>query len=110
MNKLQLTLAAITSLALTSTAAFALDDAGRDKLLKDSKCTKCHDVSKKKSGPSYKEVAAKYKGKADAEKTLYTHITTGPKIKVDGAEEEHAKISSTDEADVKAVVTWMLAQ
>ena len=110
MNKMKLTLIAFTTLALTSSAAFALDDAGREALMKDSKCLKCHAVDKDKDGPSFKKTAAKYKGKADAEQKLYTHVTTGPKIKVDGEEEEHVKIKTTNEADIKAVVTWILAQ
>lgn len=110
MNKLKMTLLALTSLALTSSAAFALDDAGRDALMKDSKCTKCHAADKKKDGPSYKETAAKYKGKADAEKKLFTHLTTAPEIEVDGAKEKHVKIKTTNEADIKAVIAWILAQ
>jgi len=110
MTKLKMTLLAVTSLALTSTAAFALDDAGRETLMKDSKCEKCHSVDKKKDGPAYKETAAKYKGKADAEKKLITHLTTGPKIKVDGEEENHVKIKTQSEADIKAVIAWILAQ
>ena len=110
MNKLKMTLVAFTALALTSSAAFALDEAARNALLKDSKCTKCHAPDKKKDGPSYKETAAKYKGKADAEKKVYDVITTGPKVKIDGNEEAHVKIKSTNDADIKAVVTWILAQ
>lgn len=110
MNKLNMTLVAITSLALTSSAAFALDDAAREALMKDSKCFKCHAVEKKKDGPAFKETAAKYKGKADAEKKVYDAITTGPKVKIDGNEEAHAKIKSTNDADIKAVVAWILAQ
>ena len=110
MNKLIMTLVAFTSLALTSSATFALDDAGRDALMKDSKCFKCHAVEKEKDGPSFKKTAAKYKGKADAEQKLYTHLTTGPTIKIDGEEEKHTKIKSTNEADIKAVANWILAQ
>jgi cytochrome c len=110
MNTLKMTLLAFTSLALISTAAFALDDAAREALLRDSKCLKCHSVDKKKDGPSFHETAEKYKGKAEAEQKLYTHVTTGPKIKIDGVEETHVKIKSTNEADIKGVVTWILAQ
>ena len=110
MNKMKMTLLAFASIALTSSAAFALDDAGREALMKDSKCFKCHAVDKKKDGPSFKETAAKYKGKADAEKKLYTHLTTGPMIKIDGEEEKHTKIKSTNDDDIKAVATLILAQ
>jgi len=110
MNKLKMSLIAVTSLALTSSAAFALDDAAREALLKDSKCFKCHAVEKKKDGPSFKETAAKYKGKADGEKKVVDQMTTGPKVKIDGQEEAHVKIKSTNEADIKVVATWILAQ
>jgi len=75
-----------TLLALSLAAAFvalpaqAVDADAAQALAKKSNCTKCHAVSAKKEGPSYKETAAKYKGKADAEQKLVTHLTTGPKV------------------------------
>ncbi|MDD2774935.1 MAG: c-type cytochrome [Gallionella sp.] len=42
-----------------------------------SKCGACHSIDKKSVGPAWNEVAAKYKGQADAEKTLIAHITKG---------------------------------
>ncbi len=42
-----------------------------------SKCGACHSISKKTVGPAWSDVAAKYKGKADAEKTLIENITKG---------------------------------
>jgi cytochrome c551/c552 len=43
--------------------AFAADG---PELLKAKGCLNCHDIEKKKVGPAYKDVAAKYKGDADA--------------------------------------------
>ncbi|MBI1175447.1 MAG: cytochrome C [Sideroxydans sp.] len=40
-------------------------------------CSMCHAIDKKKVGPAWKDVAAKYKGNPDAEKTLIAHITKG---------------------------------
>jgi cytochrome c len=60
--------------------------AAAEGLVKKSGCLKCHSVAQKKDAPSYKSVAEKYKGKADAEATLYKHLTTNPKVKVDGME------------------------
>jgi len=105
MKKLSLSLIAIAALvAGASTAAYADAEA----TLKDSKCGKCHAADKEKSGPSWKKVAEKYKGKADAEAKLFTHVTTGPKIKVDGEEETHAKMKTTDEAAIKEAVAFIL--
>lgn len=42
-----------------------------------AKCGACHAVEKKVVGPAFKDVAAKYAGKAEAEKTLIANITKG---------------------------------
>jgi len=91
-------------------AAADVDDAAAQALIKKSDCGKCHAVDKKKDGPSYKETAAKYKGKATAEDDLYKHVTTGPKIKIDGKEEEHKKVNSTNEAEVRNLVRYILTR
>lgn len=82
--------------------------ASAEALLKLSKCTKCHSVDK--DGPAFKKTAAKYKGKADAEAKLYTHLTTGPKVKVDDVEEEHTMVKSKDEAEIKNLVRYILSR
>ncbi len=78
-------------------------------LAKKSGCLKCHSVTQKKEGPPYQEIAAKYKGKADAEQTLYIHATSNPKVKVDGKEEEHDSLKTKNEAEVRNVVRWILS-
>jgi cytochrome c len=90
--------------------SFAVDADAAQALAKKSNCMKCHSVSAKKEGPSFKETAAKYKGKADAEQKLITHLTTNPKVKVDGKEEEHDSLKTKNEADVRNVVQWILSQ
>mgnify|MGYP001602116019 CR=1 FL=1 len=79
-------------------------------LMKKSNCGKCHALDKKKDGPAYKETANKYQGKADAEQKLYTHLTTNPKVKVEGKEEEHANLKTKKEAEVRNVVRWILSR
>jgi len=93
-----------------SLPAHALDAAAAEALAKKSNCMKCHSVSAKKEGPPFKETAAKYKGKSDAEQKLITHLTTSPKIKVDGQEEEHSNLKTKNEADVRNVAQWILSQ
>lgn len=88
----------------------AVDEDAAKALAKQSKCTKCHSVDKQKDGPAYKETAAKYRGQADAAGKLFTHLTTSPMMKVDGVEEEHPKVKSDNEADIKNLVAYILAQ
>lgn len=87
-----------------------VDAAAAEALAKKSGCLKCHSIDRKKDAPSYKEVAAKYKGKPDAEEKLSTHLTTSPKIKVDGKEELHDALKTKDPAQLKNVVRWILSR
>lgn len=111
--------ASLTTALMTGVAAAllgaALPAAAQDAdaaqaLAKKSNCMKCHSISAKKEGPPFKETAAKYKGKADAEAKLFTHLTTNPKVKVDGKEEEHDNLKTKNEAEIRNVVKWILAQ
>ena len=91
-------------------AAQSIDVGAAEALTKKSGCMKCHSVTAKKEGPSFKETAAKYKGKPDAEATLIKHLTTKPKIKVDGKEELHDALKTKNEAELKNVVAYILSR
>ena len=91
-------------------AAADVDVAAAEALAKKSGCLKCHSITQKKDGPSYKSVAEKYKGKADAEQKLYTHLTTHPKVKVDGKEEEHDSLKTKNDAEIRNVIRWILSR
>lgn len=64
-------------------------------------CMNCHDIAAKKIGPGFKEVAAKYKGKADAEATLFKFVTD--------PSGDHPEFKAKPE-DVKTVIKWVLQQ
>lgn len=93
-----------------SNAWAAVDVEAAQAFMKKEKCTKCHSVDKKKSGPSLKSIAAEFKGKPDAEAKLATHIITGPMVQVDGEKEAHPKPKSTDQAEIKNLVLYILSQ
>lgn len=71
-----------------------------EQLSKDAGCVKCHDMEKKKKGASVKSIAAKYKGKAVADQLV---------ADLKAEKDDHPKPKASD-ADLKAIVTWMLAQ
>lgn len=97
-------------------AAYALDAEAANALAKKNNCFKCHAIEegKEMDGPSYKKIAAKYKGKPGAEKRLIEHITTGEAAKYpDGHEEEHKIVKTSppkDMAQITNLVQWVLAQ
>ena len=107
--KLLTTLAIACGLMTAWSAQAAVDADSAQALLKKSDCFKCHAVDKKKDGPAFKEVAKKYKGKAEAEDKLVKHITTKPMIEVDGKKEEHRAVKTTDTGEIKNAVQWILS-
>src|SRR5258708_4141923 len=69
-----LVLTAAAAVSLSSGAALAAD---AEQLLKEKACLSCHTLDKKLVGPAYKEVAAKYKSRKDAEAYLSKKIKEG---------------------------------
>lgn len=69
------TLAACTLLV----AGMANDASASEQLIKKNRCNNCHALDKKTVGPSYKDVAAKYKADKEAEARLIKKVTEGGK-------------------------------
>ncbi|HSD54014.1 MAG TPA: c-type cytochrome [Burkholderiales bacterium] len=70
----------VSALAIGGLAALAAAPASAqsvDDMLKKYACLSCHAVDKKLVGPAYKDVAAKYRGQAGAEKSLAEKIKKG---------------------------------
>ena len=94
-----------------SPSALAVNEGAAEDLAKAGKCFRCHTVDKAKKAPSYKRIAQKYKGKADAEATLIKHLSRIRTVKVeDGGDEEHEPPPAKDAADLKNLVQWILSR
>jgi len=96
-----------TFVVLTALAASlaAVPATASVELATKSKCMTCHDVEKKKMGPSFKEIGAKYKGQAGAEAMLADAQLKGVKGKWGKIPMPAQKIP---EADAHALAKWML--
>ncbi len=77
-----------------------------DELAKKYGCLACHSADKKLVGPSYQDVAAKYKGQADAPDKLAAKVKAGG-VGVWGQVPMPPNPTVPD-ADMKALVTWIL--
>jgi len=89
--------------AATAASAEKFDDAEMLKLAKRNNCAACHALSEKKKGPSYRDSAAKYRGKPDPTATLVARILAG------GEGKDHPEVE-VSEADATKLVGWILAQ
>src|SRR5688572_7888565 len=94
--------------ACAAAAAFTLAGSAyaNEKLAQSSGCMTCHGVDKKVIGPSYKDVAAKYKGDKTAEASLIKKVKGGSKG-VWGEMPMPPNAHVKDE-DIKTLVVWIL--
>ena len=93
-------------IALTTLAA--LPAQAQEELAKKHNCLACHTVDKKVVGPSYKEVAAKYRGDKAAEAKLIDKVKKGG-VGVWGQIPMPPNAAVPD-ADTKVLVRWILSQ
>lgn len=94
----------IISAGLLASAGNAL---ASEALAKQYNCLTCHAVDKKVIGPSYAEVAAKYKGDAGAEAKLIAKVKNGGS----GAwgQIPMPPNATVPDADIKTLVKWVLS-
>jgi cytochrome c len=100
-----------STLTIAALAAGALLAAGgaqaSEVLAKKHNCLACHQIDKKSVGPSYKDIAKKYKGQAGVDAKL------AEKVKKGGSgvwgPVPMAPNPAVPDADIKTLVSWILA-
>jgi cytochrome c len=80
-------------------SANAVDAARAKDEAKEHGCLACHDVDKKKVGPAYKEISAKYKGKKVEE--AMAGVKSKPVHK--------SALSKTSDSSLKEILEWVLS-
>ena len=99
---------ALSAAALSSIGtAQALDAAAAKALATKSACLACHAVDRKMVGPSYKTVAAKHQGQADALEKVAARIKSGGSG-VYGPVPMPAQPNLKDD-ELKLLAAWVLA-
>jgi cytochrome c len=100
-------ISSVIVLALAS-AAMAPSAMASDKLAAAGGCNKCHAMDKKVMGPSYKQIAAKYKGNADAPALLADRVRKGNKGVWGKPAMPPTPVKKMNDADLKTVIAWIL--
>lgn len=99
--------AVVTMVAVAAGLAFGNAAQANEALAKASGCFACHTVDKKLIGPSYKEIADKYRGDKGAEANLAKKVKDGGKGvwgDIPMPPNPHVK-----DPDIKTLVQWILA-
>jgi cytochrome c len=73
-------------------------------VVKAKGCLGCHEVDKKKVGPSFKDISAKYSGNKDAEGNIVKGLKDGKM-----ADKAHPKSAASD-TELKAAAQYVLSQ
>ena len=97
------------AMILATGAALAAPSASASpELAKKHACFACHAVDKKLVGPSYKDVAAKYKGDKGSEARLFDKVKKGSQGT--WGQVPMPPNTAVPDADVRALVKWILSQ
>lgn len=99
-----------TALLFSAPAFAALDDAAAKAVTAKAACNACHAVDKKIVGPAYVEIAKKYKGDAKALATLTGQVRAGGAGKWGQVPMPPNPPEKISDADLKAVVEWILSK
>lgn len=98
MNRIILSAAIGLATAVFASTGYAADPRGMDEA-KEHGCLKCHDVDKKKVGPSYKDVSAKLKGKTAEEGVAA--VKAKPVHK--------SVVQKASDSSLKEIMAWVLS-
>lgn len=101
--------ALLVGIAVAGSLLMAGQASANQALAQKSGCLACHSVDKKVLGPSYKDIAAKYKGDKGAEAKLVAKVKAGGSG-VWGPMPMPANSPQVKDEDIKTIVQWILSQ
>ncbi len=106
LRGLRITLAA---LAVSALAIATMPPAhASQELAAKSGCVACHAADRKMVGPSYKQIAERYKGQADAPALLAERVRKGGKGVWGQVAMPPTDPAKVDDATVRTLVAWLL--
>jgi cytochrome c len=98
----------VLSLAAAAAIPASFPAGASEELAKKHACLACHAVDRKLVGPSYKEVAAKYRSDAGAEAKLVDKVKKGSQGT--WGQVPMPPNASVPDGDARALVKWILSQ
>ena len=104
MTKTRTLLAAVAAVGVLAAGAAAASE----QIATKGGCAACHAADKKMIGPAYKDIAAKYKGRADAPALLAEKVRKGGKDVWGPAPMLPSDPKKISDADLKTVIAWIL--
>ena len=97
----------LVSLSAAVILLFTQSVVADEALAKSKNCLMCHTIDAKLVGPAYKEIAAKYKGDANAVATLSAKVKNGGQGV--WGEMPMPPNAAVSDADIETLVKWILS-
>ncbi|MBL8309239.1 MAG: c-type cytochrome [Burkholderiales bacterium] len=97
-------------LSVTALVGASANAATPEESMTKAGCVACHAKEKKLVGPSYKDIAARYKGHANAVATLTDKVRKGGKGSFGPIPMSPNPPDKISDAELKAAVEYILAQ
>jgi len=107
---LYIRISAATAVLVSGQAFGAMDDAAANAAMGKAGCNACHAVAKKIVGPSFSDIATKFKADPKAVATLSAQIRKGGAGKWGTIPMPPNPPEKISDADLKAVVEWILTK
>src|SRR3990172_1179679 len=100
MRRILIATVAGMAVAIFQSAAWAVDAKLAQDEMKEHGCLNCHEAAKKKVGPSFKDIGAKYKGKKVED------VMAGMK----GKPVHKGPLAKTTDSSLKVMLEWVQTQ
>jgi cytochrome c len=110
MKLLHVAIAAAAAAVLGGEAFGAMDDAAANAVMAKAGCSACHAVDKKLVGPSFQDIAKKYKGDPKAVATLAEKVRKGGAGNWGQIPMPPNPPEKISDADLKSLVEWILTK
>jgi cytochrome c len=110
MNLLHAAIALAAASVFAGQAFGAMDDAAASAVMAKAGCNACHATDKKMVGPSFQDIAKKYKGDAAAVATLSAKVRKGGAGNWGQIPMPPNPPEKISDADLKGVVEWILTK
>ncbi len=105
------TLRSLACAAILTTALLAATPApASEALAKQAGCATCHALEKKGLGPTWRDIATRYKGQKDAVDRLASNVRKGSKGVWGKAPMTPTPATKISDADLRTLVGWVLKQ
>jgi len=101
----------LKTIALLVTAigiVFSVQAQADEQLMEKNGCISCHRIDQKQVGPAFKDIAAKYKTRSDAENYLFDKVRNGSEDGWGDLPMPPKSVDQLSDENLRIIIDWLL--